>query len=94
MSCEAIAKVRLLDDDTIRTWYRLYEEDGIEGLTSFSYEGSACHLRGRLETPNGGLKSRNCPGTRKGQAQRRLAIKLGWVFQQRLEQIPVLFSGG
>ena len=32
MSCEAIAKVLLLDDDTIRTWYRLYEGDGIEGL--------------------------------------------------------------
>ena len=31
MSCEAIAKVLLLDDDTIRTWYRLYEGDGIEG---------------------------------------------------------------
>ena len=29
MSCEAIAKGLLLDDDTIRTWYRLYEEDGI-----------------------------------------------------------------
>jgi hypothetical protein len=27
MSCEAIAKVLLLDDDTIRTGYRLYEED-------------------------------------------------------------------
>ena len=32
MSCAAIAKVLLLDDDTIRTWHRLYEEDGIEGL--------------------------------------------------------------
>jgi hypothetical protein len=40
MSCEAIAKVLLLDDDTIRTWYRLHEEDGIEGLTNFGYEGS------------------------------------------------------
>ena len=39
MSCEAIAKVLLLDDDTIRTWYRLCEEDGIEGLASFGYEG-------------------------------------------------------
>jgi hypothetical protein len=38
MSCEAVAKVLLLDDDTIRTWYRLYEEDGIEGLASFGYE--------------------------------------------------------
>jgi len=44
MSCEAIAKVLLLDDDTIRTWYRLYEEEGIEGLASFGYEGSACRL--------------------------------------------------
>ena len=44
MSCEAIAKVLLLDDDTIRTWYRLCEEDGIEGLASFGYEGGACRL--------------------------------------------------
>jgi transposase len=44
MSCASIAKVLLLDDDTIRTWYRLYEEDGIEGLASFGYDGSACRL--------------------------------------------------
>jgi hypothetical protein len=44
MSCSAIAQVLLLDDDTIRTWYRLYEEDGIEGLVSFGNEGSACRL--------------------------------------------------
>ena len=49
MSCEVIAKVLLLDDDTIRTWYRLYEEDGIEGLTNFSYEGSACQLSGEQQ---------------------------------------------
>ena len=49
MSCEAIAKVLLLDNDTIRTWYRLYEEDGIEGLTNFSYEGSACQLSGEQQ---------------------------------------------
>ena len=44
MSCEATAKVLYLDDDTVRTWHRLYEEDGIEGLASFGYEGSACRL--------------------------------------------------
>lgn len=44
MSCAAIAKVLLLDDDTIRTWHPLYQEDGIEGLASFGYEGSACRL--------------------------------------------------
>src|SRR3954467_13973124 len=44
MNCAAAAKVFLLDDDTIRTWHRLYEEEGIEGLASFGYEGSACRL--------------------------------------------------
>ena len=39
-----MAKVLLLDDDTIRTWYRLYQEEGFEGLASFGYDGSACRL--------------------------------------------------
>ena len=37
MSCEVVAKMLILDDDTIRTWHRLYQEDGIEGLASFGY---------------------------------------------------------
>ena len=44
MSCQAIAKVLFLDDDTIRAWYQLYQEDGVEGLTSFDHEGGACRL--------------------------------------------------
>ena len=44
MSCQAIAEVLLLDSDTIRTWYQLYQEDGIEGLASFGHEGGSCRL--------------------------------------------------
>jgi transposase len=44
MSGEAVASVLLLDDDTIRAWFRLYQEDGIEGLADFRREGSACRL--------------------------------------------------
>jgi transposase len=44
MNCAAVAKVLLLDDDTIRTWYRLYQDDGIEGLAGFGYEGGVCRL--------------------------------------------------
>ncbi len=44
MSYAAVAKVLLLDDDTIRTWRLLYEQDGIEGLANFGYDGSACRL--------------------------------------------------
>jgi hypothetical protein len=29
MSCQSIAKVLFLDVDTVRTWYHLYQEDGI-----------------------------------------------------------------
>jgi transposase len=44
MSCQSIAEVLLLDGDTIRTWYQLYQEDGIEGLASFGHEGGTCRL--------------------------------------------------
>lgn len=44
MSCQSIAEVLLLDDDTIRTWYQLYHEDGIEGLATFNHEGGICRL--------------------------------------------------
>lgn len=44
MSCETVAELLFIDDDTVRTWHRLYEEDGIEGLAGFGHEGSACRL--------------------------------------------------
>jgi transposase len=36
--------VLLIDDDTIRTWHRLFEEDGVDGLAGFNYRGRACQL--------------------------------------------------
>src|ERR1017187_2785136 len=44
MSCAAVAKVLFLDNDTIRTWYQLYLEDGIDGLAGFGHEGGICRL--------------------------------------------------
>lgn len=44
MNCAAIARVLFIDDDTVRTWYRLYREDGIEGLAGFGNEGGVCRL--------------------------------------------------
>ena len=34
----------LIDDATIRTWHRLFEEDGVDGLAGFNYGGRACQL--------------------------------------------------
>ena len=44
MSYATVAKVLLLDDETVRTWHRQYGDEGIEGLVNFGYEGSACRL--------------------------------------------------
>src|SRR6202162_4345200 len=41
LSCQEVAKVLLFDDDTIRSWYELFEQDGIEGLSRFEMGGSS-----------------------------------------------------
>ena len=68
MSCEAITKVLLLDDDTIRTWYRLYEEDGIEEWTNFSKRAALAVERratGKAESlGRHSLTARDAPGRR------------------------------
>lgn len=44
LSCVAVAEVLLLDDDTIRSWHRLYEQAGVQSLAEFGYRGSAPRL--------------------------------------------------
>ena len=44
MSCTAVSKVLYIDDDTVRHWYKLYQEDGVEGLAGFGHGGSSCRL--------------------------------------------------
>lgn len=44
MSCAEVSSVFLLDDDTVRTWFRLYRENGIAGLAGFGFEGSDSYL--------------------------------------------------
>jgi transposase len=39
----------LLNDDTIRGWFKLFEQRGIEGLTSFDMGGSASFLSAAQE---------------------------------------------
>lgn len=44
MSCQEVARLLFIDDDTVRNWHRLYLLDGIDGLAGFGHEGSACRL--------------------------------------------------
>src|SRR5450756_2447796 len=49
-SCQQVANAFLPDDDTVRGWRRLFEQRGIEGLTSFDVGGSASYLTCLLYT--------------------------------------------
>jgi transposase len=48
-SCQEVADALLLNDDTIRGWHKLFEQRGIEGLTSFEVGGSASFLSAAQE---------------------------------------------
>jgi transposase len=40
-SCQEVAEWLLVDDDTIRVWRALFEQSGLEGVTSFDAGGSS-----------------------------------------------------
>ena len=44
MSCQEVGGVLLLDDDTIRTWHRVFLRDGVDGLAGLNYGGRASYL--------------------------------------------------
>src|ERR1700730_9269828 len=48
-SCQQVAHALLLDDDTIRSWRKLFEQRGIEGITSFDVGRSASYLSVKQE---------------------------------------------
>jgi len=43
-SCERVAEVLYLDDDTVRSWRKTYDEGGLAGLERFEAGCSASHL--------------------------------------------------
>ncbi len=49
LSCERVAKVLYLDDDTVRSWRKLYAERGIAGLEHFDAGGRASRLSAAQE---------------------------------------------
>ena len=71
MSCDAIAKVLLLDDDTIPALgIACMKEDGIEGLTNFGYEGQRLPVERRATGKaerlgrRGGVAAHDAPSRR------------------------------
>src|ERR1700761_1570066 len=50
MSSLQVAKVLLLDNDTIREWRLTYERDGFDGLAGFHYGGRQSFLSAEQES--------------------------------------------
>jgi transposase len=54
MSYRQVAKVLLVDDETVRDWHAAFKLQGIDGLLGFQYRGGAARLtaeqEGRLQT--------------------------------------------
>lgn len=43
-SCEEVAEAFLIDDDTVRSWHELYQEQGLGGLVNFDVGGGHSRL--------------------------------------------------
>ena len=61
MTCEATARVLFVDDDTVRTWYQDYGENGIEGLANFGHKGGVCRLTAEQQDKLRSGSLRPCP---------------------------------
>ena len=93
MSCEAIAEVLFLDDDTIRSWYHLYQEDGIEGLVSFNHEGGSCRLTAEQQDKLKAWISATLPRTTR-QVGAWIVAEFGIEYQTRSGLIALLHRLG
>src|SRR3974390_245815 len=43
-SCERVAEALYLDDDTVRSWRKIYDQEGLKGLERFGVGGRSSHL--------------------------------------------------
>ena len=93
MSCAAIAKVLFLDDDTIRTWYQLYQQDGIEGLAGFGHEGGICRLTVEQQNQLKTWINETLPRTTR-QVGAWIALECGIEYQTRSGLIALLHRLG
>jgi transposase len=93
MSCAAIAKVLFLDDDTIRSWYQLYQQDGIDGLAGFGHEGGVCRLTAEQQSRLKTWISETLPRTTR-QVGAWIALECGIEYQTRSGLIALLHRLG
>jgi transposase len=88
-SCQQVAKALLLNDDTIRGWHKLFEQGGIEGLTSFDMGGSASFLSGAQEDALKAYVGTTLPRSTR-QVGAFIAQEFGLVYESRSGLVALL----
>jgi hypothetical protein len=63
-NCEEVGSALLLDDDTVREWFGVYQRQGMAGLRNFGHEGSSCQLTDEQQTALKALSRCGCPAAR------------------------------
>ena len=93
LSCERVAKVLYLDDDTVRSWRKLYGERGIAGLEQFDAGGSSSYLSAEQEEALKAYVARALPRTTR-EIGAFIAREFGIVYESRAGLVALLHRLG
>jgi len=93
LSCEQVAKVLYLDDDTVRSWAKRYGEGGLTRLTRFESGGSASHLSSAQEETLKGWIAATLPRSTR-QVGAYIEREFGVVYESRSGLIALLHRLG
>jgi transposase len=92
-NCQDVADAFLLNDDTIRGWFKLFEQRGIEGITSFEVGGSAGFLSAAQEEALQAFVSATLPRSTR-QIGAWIEHECGLVYESRSGLIALLHRLG
>ena len=92
-NCERVAEALYLDDDTVRSWRKLYDERGVTGLEQFDAGGSSSRLSAEQEEALKAYVAQALPhGTR--QIGAFIEREFGVVYESRSGLIALLHRLG
>jgi len=92
-SCERVAEILYLDDDTVRGWRKIYDERGITGLLQFDAGGSSGRLSAAQEEALKAYVAQALPRTTR-QVGAFIEREFGVVYESRAGLIALLHRLG
>src|SRR6201987_1081172 len=92
-SAQQVADALLMNDDTFRDWHKLFEQRGLEGLTSFDMGGSASFLSAAQENALKAFVGTTLPRSTR-QVGAFIAQEFGLVYESRSGWVALLHRLG